>query len=55
MDCRVCGDPNSAMRFAFIEFKEESSVLQVLPLLLFHSLAVYAHFMAGGCLHQEFP
>lgn len=25
MDCRICGDPNSAMRFAFIEFAEESS------------------------------
>ena len=32
MDCRVCGDPNSAMRFAFIEFREEESVLQVPPL-----------------------
>ena len=29
MDCRVCGDPNSAMRFAFIEFKEEASVMKV--------------------------
>ncbi|DBA72940.1 TPA: Poly(A) RNA polymerase cid13 [Trebouxia sp. C0005] len=25
VDCRVCGDPNSAMRFAFIEFLEESA------------------------------
>jgi hypothetical protein len=24
MDCRICGDPNSAMRFAFIEFLEEA-------------------------------
>ena len=24
MDCRVCGDPNSAMRFAFIEFRDEA-------------------------------
>lgn len=32
MDCRVCGDPNSAMRFAFIEFREEESVLQALKL-----------------------
>ena len=22
MDCRICGDPNSAMRFAFIEFAD---------------------------------
>ncbi|KAK9822682.1 hypothetical protein WJX81_008377 [Elliptochloris bilobata] len=26
VDCRVCGDPNSAMRFAFIEFYNEDSV-----------------------------
>ncbi|CAL5229918.1 g13341 [Coccomyxa viridis] len=32
MDCRVCGDPNSAMRFAFIEFKEEASVMKALQL-----------------------
>ena len=29
MDCRVCGDPHTAMRFAFIEFEEESAVQQV--------------------------
>ncbi len=29
VDCRVCGDPNSAMRFAFIEFAEEAAVQQV--------------------------
>ena len=29
MDCRVCGDPNSAMRFAFIEFAEEEAVQRV--------------------------
>jgi len=26
VDCRVCGDPNSAMRFAFIEFYSEDGV-----------------------------
>lgn len=30
MDCRVCGDPHTAMRFAFIEFEQESSVSKVL-------------------------
>lgn len=25
MDCRICGDPNSAMRFAFIEFAEDAA------------------------------
>lgn len=29
MDCRICGDPNSAMRFAFIEFLEELGAQQV--------------------------
>lgn len=23
VDCRVCGDPNSVLRFAFIEFTDE--------------------------------
>ncbi|CAK0784249.1 hypothetical protein CVIRNUC_007453 [Coccomyxa viridis] len=32
MDCRVCGDPNSAMRFAFIEFRDEASLMQALKL-----------------------
>ena len=29
VDCRVCGDPNSAMRFAFIEFAETDAVQRV--------------------------
>ncbi|KAK9840379.1 hypothetical protein WJX74_008812 [Apatococcus lobatus] len=29
-DCRVCGDPNSAMRFAFIEFRDEEAVSKAL-------------------------
>uniref|UniRef100_A0A061RRQ1 Rna binding protein n=1 Tax=Tetraselmis sp. GSL018 TaxID=582737 RepID=A0A061RRQ1_9CHLO len=32
VDCRVCGDPNSAMRFAFIEFTEEAAVQKALQL-----------------------
>ena len=28
-DCRVCGDPNSAMRFAFIEFEKEDAAGKV--------------------------
>ena len=23
VDCRVCGDPNSVLRFAFVEFTDE--------------------------------
>lgn len=29
VDCRVCGDPNSSMRFAFIEFITEEAAKQV--------------------------
>nr|GEX97223.1 polyadenylate-binding protein-interacting protein 12-like isoform X1 [Tanacetum cinerariifolium] len=25
VDCRVCGDPNSVLRFAFIQFTDEAS------------------------------
>lgn len=31
VDCRVCGDPNSSMRFAFIEFMSEEAAQQVRP------------------------
>ena len=41
MDCRVCGDPNSAMKFAFIEFLEEAAVKTVSPLI---ALACYQLF-----------
>lgn len=30
VDCRICGDPNSPMRFAFIEFLEEAAVQNAL-------------------------
>lgn len=29
VDCRICGDPNSAMRFAFIEFMDLDSAAKV--------------------------
>lgn len=32
IDCRVCGDPNSAMRFAFIEFTTKESAAKVVYL-----------------------
>lgn len=25
VDCRICGDPNSVLRFAFIEFTDEGT------------------------------
>ena len=27
VDCRVCGDPHSVLRFAFVEFADESKQL----------------------------
>ncbi|KAL9225443.1 hypothetical protein vseg_001368 [Gypsophila vaccaria] len=32
VDCRVCGDPNSVLRFAFIEFTDEESAKNALTL-----------------------
>ena len=32
VDCRVCGDPNSAMRFAFVEFREAGAVRNAIAL-----------------------
>lgn len=30
VDCRVCGDPNSVLRFAFIEFMDEGKLMNLL-------------------------
>uniref|UniRef100_A0A0D6R306 RRM domain-containing protein n=1 Tax=Araucaria cunninghamii TaxID=56994 RepID=A0A0D6R306_ARACU len=32
VDCRVCGDPNSVLRFAFVEFTDEASARRALSL-----------------------
>ncbi|XP_030549091.1 polyadenylate-binding protein-interacting protein 12-like [Rhodamnia argentea] len=32
VDCRVCGDPNSCLRFAFIEFTDEEGAMAALSL-----------------------
>ncbi|CAA7014577.1 unnamed protein product [Microthlaspi erraticum] len=32
VDCRICGDPNSVLRFAFIEFTDEEGVMTALNL-----------------------
>ncbi|KAI3704267.1 hypothetical protein L1987_74483 [Smallanthus sonchifolius] len=32
VDCRICGDPNSVLRFAFIEFTDEESARNALSL-----------------------
>ena len=57
MDCRVCGDPNSAMRFAFIEFKEEASVMKVgvrIPLLHRSVCTVMAPIAGWETQSQEY-
>lgn len=30
VDCRICGDPNSVLRFAFIEFTDEGELCLIL-------------------------
>lgn len=32
VDCRVCGDPNSAMRFAFVEFQSAEGAVEALKM-----------------------
>jgi hypothetical protein len=29
VDCRICGDPNSVLRFAFIEFADDGSSFNI--------------------------
>jgi hypothetical protein len=35
VDCRVCGDPNSILRFAFIEFTDEGMIITCCTLYTF--------------------
>lgn len=35
VDCRVCGDPNSVLRFAFVEFTDEGRATN--PSLILYS------------------
>ena len=30
VDCRICGDPNSVLRFAFIEFTDEGKFIKTM-------------------------
>lgn len=30
VDCRICGDPNSALRFGFVEFSDNGKLLKLL-------------------------
>ena len=45
VDCRICGDPNSVLHFAFIEFTDEGNASHVcrndsIPTLGFHRVCV---------------
>jgi hypothetical protein len=57
VDCRVCGDPNSVLRFAFVEFTDEGKVSMLLHELLFftipslywmHNSYIYEHPTDGA-------
>jgi hypothetical protein len=52
MDCRICGDPNSAMRFAFIEFLEEAGAQEVRCCCQQRCLCSYA-VLGLGMLGQQ--
>ena len=49
VDCRVCGDPNSAMRFAFIEFCSEDGVQSVRGLCIPANCAWQGLWAASAC------
>ncbi|XP_076917034.1 polyadenylate-binding protein-interacting protein 11-like [Bidens hawaiensis] len=40
VDCRVCGDPNSILRFAFIEFTEEEGARNALSMGAYYPVRV---------------
>lgn len=54
LDCRVCGDPNSAMRFAFVEFATERAALQV-RMRLPCKVQLLTHERLGLTLLQSSP
>jgi hypothetical protein len=50
VDCRICGDPKSVLRFAFIEFTDEGNVnfmcyFDSMPTLEFHHMCVCDGYM----------
>lgn len=53
MDCRVCGDPNSAMRFAFVEFSDETNVMQVTYLPFLEPLSPCPGFICNAAVLMD--
>lgn len=51
VDCRVCGDPNSVLRFAFIEFTDEGASNN----WLFHPLRLIClvTYIISRCTEQK--
>lgn len=49
VDCRICGDPNSAMRFAFIEFGSPAEAQKVGRHLECCRAAVFVSGVGGSC------
>ena len=35
VDCRICGDPHSGLRFAFVEFADEGKLVDLGPKSLY--------------------
>ncbi|XP_062092044.1 uncharacterized protein LOC133797930 isoform X1 [Humulus lupulus] len=45
VDCRICGDPNSVLRFVFIEFTDEGNFDLITSLLVCHCERVFRSVM----------
>ena len=45
VDCRICGDPNSVLRFAFIEFTDEGNLDHITSFLVYNCEMVFGLVM----------
>jgi hypothetical protein len=49
IDCRICGDPHSVLRFAFVEFSDERKLIVLackpFPLVFFSPLPRHTDIM----------
>ena len=54
VDCRICGDPNSVLRFAFIEFTDEGSVKSENCILqLSSAIVLFIDLVHGSCVSRR--
>ena len=49
VDCRVCGDPHSHLRFAFVEFADECKLPFLISCILKFVLIMLLNFMRLNC------